>query len=58
MTEQTPGELQEPAKRKALNCFISGEVKDRLDRYAESSGRAIWHVTNEALDKYLKTQGA
>jgi hypothetical protein len=58
MTDQTPGELQEPAKRKALNCFISGEVKDRLDQYVESSGRTIWHVTNEALDRYLKTQGA
>ncbi|MFD3407001.1 hypothetical protein ACFWUU_40335 [Kribbella sp. NPDC058693] len=57
MTDETPGELQEPAKRRALNCWVSGEVKDRLDRYVAKSGRKLWHVADEALDEYLTARG-
>lgn len=64
MTDQTPGELQEPAKsgtagsRAALNCFISGGVKERLDQYVTKTGGKIWHVTDAALDEYLSARGA
>jgi hypothetical protein len=57
MTDQSPREPREPAKERALRCWISVEVKTRLEEYTKANGLKEGFVTEQALAEYLDERG-
>ena len=50
---QTPGEATAGTKDSQVSLRLPGELKDRIERYAQLTGRSKSYVAMEALAEYL-----